>query len=322
MTAVHSPVAELDAVGGPVRRIDLLSGAHVVDDRSLLDNPADVLASVEQAREQSRIVAVADVGVRPESLSLLPLIEPDIIVLAPEMASVAADTAAARTLHVLAAQAERTGAVIVASGVDSEVHRSRALALGARFGSGQLFPPVDDSRRDSRAPDHHPAAMFPTWSTPIADSKSPFDIASADLTSVVSTKKLLIEMSTQIESQASNAGADTLALGTFQHARHLTTATRRRWTTMADRISYTGVYGVGMDASADGIVHSALDPDDPLVEEWNVIVLGQFFCCVLSARDAHRGSGEMGRQFDYVVSHDRGTVVRCARAVLSRFTPP
>lgn len=312
---IHSPAAELTTSCPSPRRIDLLSETYVVHDRSLVDNPATILSKVETARDQYRRIAVDDVGTRPESLTLLPLIEPDIIVLAPELTCAAPDTTAARALHVLAAQAERTGAVIVASGVDSERHRTRALALGASFGIGALFPPATVDGAGPRD-----VLISPTWSTPSCHSRSPFDIASTGQPSAVSTKSLLVEMSCQIESQASDAGPDTMVLGTFQHARQFASPTQRRWQRMAGNVAYTGIYGIDMaGVTVPGIVSSSIDPSDELVEEWNVVVLGQFFCCILSARDLRWGDSELGRTFEYVVSHDRGTVVRCARAVLSRF---
>jgi Sensory domain in DIguanylate Cyclases and Two-component system len=278
-------------------------------------NPAEVLSSVQEARGQNRMVAVDDVGVRPESLTMLPLIEPDIIVLAPELADTEPDKVCARAVHVIAAQAERTGALIVARGVDSELQRYRALALGATYGVGESFPDLT-AGVGSRLP----VPLFPTWSTSDSKSLSPFDIVADGRVAASTSKKLLIEMSIDIEWQASSAGADTLALGTFQHARQFGACTRRRWRTMANNIAFTGVYGIQMDTLTDpGITHFALDPADPLVEEWNVVVLGQFFSCVLSARDLHRGDDEPSRMFEYVVSHDRATVIRCTRAVLTRF---
>lgn len=319
MTTAHTPAVELESRGSQRHRFDLLSDALVVDTKSLVDSPAQTLCSVENAREQQRVVAVDSVGIRPDSLSLLPLIEPDIIVLAPELANDAPTTAAAHALHVLAAQAERTGAVIVASGIDTEMHRRRALAMGATFGIGELYSPAEaDSTKKHRDP--VAAGLPPTWSTPPAEAASPFDITSAEHLATSSTKRLLIEMSTHIECQAALSGPDTLTLGTFQHARQFGPTTRRRWRAMAARIAYTGVYGVDMRGMTDpGITHSDLDPTDPLIEEWNIVVLGQFYCCVLSARDLRIGRCESDRRFDYVVSHDRGTVIRCARAILSRF---
>lgn len=127
-------------------------------------------------------------------------------------------------------------------------------------------------------------------------------------------------MSTSLEMQASASGPETLVLGTFQRAEHFTPTSRARWVSMAEQISYAGVYGVGMGyVQEGGIVHAPLDPTDSLVEEWNVVVLGPHFCGVLAAIDLHRGEADADREFDYVMSYDRATVVRCARAILARF---
>ncbi|MDJ0392861.1 EAL domain-containing protein [Rhodococcus sp. G-MC3] len=317
MSDTNTVARRLEVRDAHENALDVLSDAFVVHHRNLLDNPAETLHSVERARDLRRMVAVDDVGTGPESLTLLPLIEPDIIVLAPELARRDPDTAAARTVHVVAAQAERTGALIVARGVDSEDDRARALALGATFGVGEMY-----SNWQPSVGAMHDAHVPPTWNTPTSKSTSPFDIAADGRIVTPSSKKLLVAMSTQIEWQAASAGADTMTLGTFQHARRFGHRTRRRWNTMARRIAYTGVYGIAMDTLSDpGITHFALDPADPLVEEWNVVVLGQFFCCVLSAREVRRvddKDDERDRLFEYVVSHDRATVVRCARAILSR----
>ncbi|MET0195636.1 MULTISPECIES: DICT sensory domain-containing protein [Nocardiaceae] len=306
---------ELDPGHTTSRSTGVLADAVVIDHVAFSRNPASVLSTVESARAQARPVALDGVGTGPESLALLPLIEPDVIILAPEMTGSATDVAAARALHVLAAQAERTGAVVVARGVDSDRDRDRALALGATFGLGDLFrADGGDVRPDAVTP--------PTWNTPSSDHTSAFVIASTDQTTTVSTKKLLVQMSMHIEAQASDAGPDTLVLGTFQHSRHFTARTRRRWRTLAGRTAYTGVYGIGLgELAVPGIVGSSLDASDDLVDEWNVVVLGQFFCCVLSARDLHRGEDDPDREFEYAITHDRATVVRCARTVLSRSEP-
>lgn len=298
-------------------------GTFVVRESSMVDNPAKTLLEVEKARARNNIIAVDDVGGQFASFGILPLIEPDIIVLAPEMSASDPDPYVARATHVLAAQAERTGAVIVASGVDSEAHRVRALELGATFGIGLLYPPRSSPKSLSESASRAVLASR-TWSTPDADSTSPFAIASAGRVATRSRKNLLVEMSTHIEWQASVAGPETLVLGTFQHDRHFRGSTKARWQAMAEHSAYTGVCGVGMaDTSDTHIRRAPLDPADGMTEEWNVVVLGAHFCCVLSAREMNTGDS-LGpdREFDYVISHDRCTVVRCAKAILHRFDGP
>ncbi|ORI16569.1 hypothetical protein BJI47_07455 [Rhodococcus sp. 1168] len=294
-------------------------GTFVVNESSMVDNPAKTLLAVEKARARNSIIAVDDVGGQLASLGILPLIEPDLIVLSPEMSASDLDPHVARATHVLAAQAERTGAVIVASGVDSEAHRVRALGLGATFGIGLLYPPMSSPKSLSDSTSRAILASH-TWSTPDADSSSPFAIASAGRVVTRSPKNLLVAMSTHIEWQASMAGPETLILGTFQHDRHFRGNTKDRWQAMAEHSAYTGVCGVGMADTSDIHIHRAsLDPADGMTEEWNVVVLGAHFCCALSAREMNSGDSGPDRKFDYVISHDRCTVVRCAKAILQRF---
>ncbi|MDV7245878.1 MULTISPECIES: DICT sensory domain-containing protein [Rhodococcus] len=285
-------------------------------------DPSRALRAVADARGRGRLIAVDDVGTHPAAIALLSLIEPDIILLAPVMITRRPDSDIARTAHAVAARVESSGAVVVATGVGTEVQRRRALSLGATYGVGEHLEDIES------APASWPASATvepfpptPTWNTPDHDSRSPHAIASSGRTAVRSLKRLLVTMSTTLETHAAAAGPETLVLGTFQRAEHFTDRTRTRWQNMASRIAYAGVYGVGMGHTVDEGIHQApLAADDELVEEWNVVVLGPHFGCVLSAVDLHRGEADSEREFDYVVSYDRSTVVRCARAVLDRFT--
>lgn len=291
----------------------------VVTEAALIGSPARTLTAIDRARRDGKVIAVEDVGRRPQSMTLLPLIEPDVIILADSMISTRPDLSTARTAHAVSAQVERTGAVVVASGVDTALHRRRALALGAMYGVGELYP-AEQSIERLPADAAETMPPFPTWSTPAGAAESPYAIASAGRSATHSTKRLLIAMSTSLEMQASTAGPETLVLGTFQRAEHFTALSRARWLSMAEQISYAGVYGVGMGyIQESGIAHAPLDPLDPLVEEWNVVVLGPHFCGVLAAIDLHRGERDADREFDYVMSYDRSTVVRCARSILTRF---
>lgn len=80
------------------------------------------------------------------------------------------------------------------------------------------------------------------------------------------------------------------------------------------------MYGVDLVDVRDGNVHRApLAPDDDLVEEWNVAVLGPHFAALLSARDQHCGADDLDRTFDFVQSYDRLTVTQAVHSILQRF---
>jgi DICT domain-containing protein len=63
-----------------------------------------------------------------------------------------------------------------------------------------------------------------------------------------------------------------------------------------------------------GIRGADLEPYDPISSEWAVIVVGAQFAAALLARER----ADDGGVFDFVVTHDRGTVIAAARPVVKR----
>ncbi|MEH3155703.1 MAG: DICT sensory domain-containing protein, partial [Gordonia paraffinivorans] len=112
-----------------------------------------------------------------------------------------------------------------------------------------------------------------------------------------------------------------IVIGTFQHKRHFTTETSRRWHLLSEATGFAGVYGVGLEDRIEGNVqHAPLEPEDDLVNEWTVAVLGPHYAALLSARDLHDNGPDLDRTFDFVQSFDRVTVTQAVNSILSRFT--
>ncbi|MEU8241066.1 EAL domain-containing protein [Actinoplanes missouriensis] len=84
-------------------------------------------------------IALDDVGVDPMSLAFLPVLEPEVIKL--DMSLLRnPDTEHTRAVcTAVAAEARRTGAVVLAEGVETEKDLVTARRLGARWGQGWLF---------------------------------------------------------------------------------------------------------------------------------------------------------------------------------------
>ena len=80
--------------------------------------------------------------------------------------------------------------------------------------------------------------------------------------------------------------------------------------------------GLDAVAGADGVRAVDLAAGDPLLAEWNVIVVGPHFAGALLARDLGDGGDDRQRRFDYLITHDRELVIRAARAMLRRITEP
>ncbi|MBT0567758.1 EAL domain-containing protein [Williamsia sp. CHRR-6] len=299
---------------------DLERLAVSVQADEVLRNPQQTLAKVAAARRAGRMICVDGLGVSEYAITLLSLIEPDVIITGPELLTRTTDPDMARLAHALAAHVERSHAVVIAEGVDTMEMLMAAQTVGATFGTGKLYPPVDDPAVFSKET-VVPLPSVPVWSTPSAETLTPYAIACSAHSPRRGTKRLLIEMSKALEAQASAAGAAVVVLGTFQHARHFTMLTAKRWKELADRTGLAGVYGVGLANMVDGNVqHAPLDPQDDLVNEWNVAVLGPHFCALLAARDLHEDNPDMERTFDFVQSYDRLTVTQAVHSILSRFT--
>ncbi|MBJ8346190.1 EAL domain-containing protein [Antrihabitans sp. YC2-6] len=321
-------VLEMDAVTGLPAGI-----GHSTDQRRhvvllgidpIAGEPAATLRTIRQVRRDGHLIAIDHIGARPEALAMLPLIEPDIIFLAPHLLARPANPETARVVHAVNAHVERTLAAVVATGVDSEQARRRALAIGAQFGQGQLFAanaPLEQDHDDWPAESLAPATRGPR--AEYLRSATPFEIVAARRRPTITRKDLLVMMSRMLEAHAMTAGPEAIVLGTFQQAHQFTAATRVVWEALAERAAYAGVSGVGLVPGANtssGIHFAPLDAGDRLVHEWSVVVIAPLFGAVLSARDLHRGNPERNREFEYVVSYEHRTVIRSAHSILDRFT--
>ncbi|MFW0797577.1 DICT sensory domain-containing protein [Gordonia sp. CPCC 205515] len=281
-------------------------------------SPQHTLAKVARARRTGRIICVDGLNTSEQAAALLSLIEPDIVITSADLLRGNAGQEAARVAHAIAAHTERSHAVVIAEGVDTEEQRVAAMTIGAAYGTGAMYPAVESPTALSSTT-VVPLPELPVWSTPPAEQSTPFAIASAHLESRPGDKRLLIEMSKALEHQAAMGGA-AVVLGTFQHARHFTEHTAERWRKMSEKTGLAGVYGVDLVDVRDGNVHRApLSPDDDLVNEWNVAVLSPHFCALLSARDQHCGAADLDRTFEFVQSYDRVTVTQAVHSILLRF---
>jgi DICT domain-containing protein len=129
-------------------------------------------------------------------------------------------------------------------------------------------------------------------------------------------------MSKHLERQALSAGESAVVLATFQNASFFTPATRRRYERLLAQTAFVGVLGEGMPPEPlPGIRGCLLAPDDPLVQEWDVVVVGPHFTATLVARDLHDSGPDTDRRFDFILSHDRDLAIRIALAMMARVWP-
>ena len=299
-------------------------GLHVVleiTERALAARPADLLRTVARVRDLGWRVALDDVGADPASLTFMSLLLPDIVKLDLRLIQDRPSRAVAEIMNAVNAHAERTGALLLAEGIETEQHRHAALALGATLGQGWLLgrPTAKPTPRPEDGPLALPA---PVPTTGGEQPPSPFDCLPAGTRLRRSTKRLLIEISHALEREAAALGPTCVVAATFQHGRHFTPDTARRYGDLAARTGFVCALGEDVPVTpVAGVRGGTLVDDDPVRGEWDVVVLSPHVSAALVARDLGDDGPEADRRFEYALTYRRETVVRAALALLARVAP-
>jgi EAL domain-containing protein (putative c-di-GMP-specific phosphodiesterase class I) len=290
-----------------------------VTERAVARDPAGLLGAVARARAVGWGVALDDVGAEPASLAVMPFVRPDVIKLDLRLVQGRTTAEVARIVNAVRAQSELTGASILAEGIETRRHAELARALGATIGQGYLYgrPGVlPTGSRPTRA------AVDLLQEPPAIDTRTPFEVVTAERATERAPKDLLLPMSMHIEYKALDAAEPGVLLACFQEARHFTPATRARFGRLSARAALTGALGAGMPLTpAPGVRGASLAAQDPLRGEWDVIMVGPHFAAALVARDCGDDGPDADRRFDFVITHDRELVVRAAQPLLDKLAP-
>lgn len=296
-----------------------LSLTFEVTERALTARPAELLRSVERLRSRGWGIALDDIGADRHSLALMPFLRPDVMKLDLRLVQSRPNIEIAEIVNAVNAEAERTGASVVAEGIETEEHLATAVAVGATLGQGWLFGrpgalPADppEAGRATRLVER---SREPTAATP-------FRAAERAKAPRRATKRHLNWISRQLEEEAGRLGEATVLMSTFQKAARFAGDTRRRYGALARRAAFVGAFADGMgERPAPGVRGALIDPDDPLVGEWDVAVIAPHFAGLLAARELDDEGPDMDRRFDFVVTYDRDVVLDAARSLMGRVAP-
>jgi EAL domain-containing protein (putative c-di-GMP-specific phosphodiesterase class I) len=107
-----------------------------ITERALLAQPSALVRAIDVMRSQGYGIAMDDVGIEDDSLTLLPILLPDVVKLDMSLLHGPFDAHAARVSGTTRMYCERTGALMVCEGVETERHEVRARALGADLVQG------------------------------------------------------------------------------------------------------------------------------------------------------------------------------------------
>ena len=286
-----------------------------ITERALAFQPADLLSSVQRLRAAGWRIALDDVGADDLSLAFMPLLRPDVIKLDLQLVQSRPDAAIAGIMNAVNAYAERSGCLLLAEGIETAEHLAVARSLGAQIGQGWLFgrPSGDIADSDLRHPLVLPDAP------PTGGFLSPFSGLPATTTLRRSTKPLLIEVSKHLEREAARLGSSCLLLSTFQQGHHFSARTARRYRDLATTVAFVGAIGNGLtEEPTTGVRGGHLPAGDPVLLEWDVVVLAPHFAGALLARDLSPLDEDRDRCFEFALTYDRETVERAAHSLMAR----
>jgi EAL domain-containing protein (putative c-di-GMP-specific phosphodiesterase class I) len=291
-------------------------------ERALTHRPAEVLATARELRRLGAGIALDDVGVDPRSLALLAFVQPDIVKLDMAIVHGARTPHAARVMHAVGAYAERTGAAVIAEGIETIEHHAAARSLGATHGQGWLFgrPDVPPTTLDaaaalpaSRDREHLGTTQGTAFET----------VASAGRPVLQGDKELILSLSKQLERHAQTLGPECVILANLQHRRHLSPATADRYSALALDAAFVGMIGTDVEPMpAPGVRGGAFPAGSPLAREWSVTVISPHFAAAMVARDlGDTNVPDMQRRFDFCLTYDRTLVASAARALMANIAP-
>lgn len=310
--------AEPDSSGfGPLPALGRgLRAVVELTERTLTSRLAELLPAVQWARAEGWGIALDDVGADTRSLALMPLLRPDVIKLDLSLVQEQPTPEIAAIAGAVGAQAERTGATVLAEGIETADQAQYARALGATLGQGYYFGHPSSRLCEGRVT-NVPLPIF-TSSLP-HPWRTPFDLASARRPVRHGTMPLLASISDELERQAARGHRTSLLISSFPDDHGTTARIDTVYNELAAELAYVAALGVGLpDRLAPGLRGVSIREDDPLRGTWNVVVIGAHFASMLAAREHGRARPGEDQLYDFVFTYDRDTIVECAQALMLR----
>ncbi|WP_347403838.1 EAL domain-containing protein [Mycobacterium sp. 236(2023)] len=288
-------------------------------ERGLLRDPPALLRKVAALRALGVLIALDDIGAHRDSLALLDIIAPDVMKIDLRLVQRQPDQLQARTIAAVIAHHERTGATILAEGIETEEHLEQALAYGATLGQGYLFGYPGSLHTAPQGP------ALPVRASPAnerAAAHTPFELASADTAPRTVRKKTLIELSRHIERLAAAAESPPIVLFTLQSHDNFRGATRQNYISLAESSPLVVAFAVGVPEVPEPLFSWVdVDSSDRLALEWTVVAIGPDTAAALIARELEppgTATAEHDRRFEAVITFDRSRVAEAARSLLYR----
>lgn len=305
-----------DRTGEPDRSVILQLDANRV-----ANSPASVLRSVRSARSLGWGVGMSAVGADLRSASFVPLVNPSVVGLHPDVLRIDSDSHLAELNRLLHAHIERTGAVILVDGVETEDDLDRVRALGARFMSGPYFGEATQEPHPFSEPNED--ALVSHYSRNLPALGTPYSISQGlRREPLVMNREMLIAQIAALEERALASGTATITLGVFGEDETFSEPTRDRYEKIRDTVGLTAMFSGGFDGPPiPGVRTGLVDASDPMRNEHGVVVVGPDWSGMVAASKRNDPGSDGQTEYDVYITTDRYTCVDAARSVLTRVAP-
>ncbi|WP_167096989.1 EAL domain-containing protein [Mycobacterium sp. DL592] len=118
-----------------------------ITERGLPVSPTTLIKKVQRIRDIGCRIALDDLGANSLSLPMLDLFTPDFVKLDATLVRGRLTVQQSATISAVVAYRERTGATVIAEGIETVADLGRALRYGAGLGQGFLFGQPTDTPR-------------------------------------------------------------------------------------------------------------------------------------------------------------------------------
>ena len=285
-----------------------------VSERNISRDPSAALAGLARVRAAGWGVAWDNAGTTPDSLALMPLVRPDVVKLDVSLVQGRAHPSAARVVNAAIAYAENVGAAIMAVGIESEEHLTMARGMGASLGQGYHFA------RPTALPERTKQVVQPIvlieQTEPPHPFETPFEVYSTRHTPTPASTATLESFAHYLEQRCSIDPDPPVVLACVRGAQLPSGAPLALLEMIARNASFAAAFTEQLPQHpVAGVRMIELAQDDPLADEWALVVIGPHFAALLTARTRTTATEET---LSLGLSYHRPTVLRAAQTLLQR----
>jgi EAL domain-containing protein (putative c-di-GMP-specific phosphodiesterase class I) len=297
-----------------------LSRPMVLEIRGKSLRGADLIAllqSIVSIRDRGWGIALTEVCVDEHALALLPVIAPDVIDIDLQLIDGLPDQHVAPMVSAISAYAEATGCLVLASGVETARQVVTARALGATLGRGPLYAVAGPL--PSELPWMSGVRPAPTGRLAGLRRDTPFSVTAERREARPSHRDLLLQVSQFLEARAAQEAGSAVVLTTFQHRDNFDARAMERYYPLGGSTAFVAVFGPGFSelTLSETVRAVELDEADPMVAEWNVVVISPNFAATLTARQVGEPSPS-NDAWEFILTHDRRLTIEAARTLVAR----